>query len=324
MKKCTALFLAGLIILSLTACSVKPEDKRVVLTLDGEKIYYDYYKYIFLNTRDDLAYGQDDNYWENNYIGQLELADSVMETLLRNKAITELAEEYDIRLTKDEKNYIDDLIENAKAQLGGEEAFKESLASSYLTEYSLRYIQKITIIWDNLYNYITSETSGIIKCGDDVILADIPINFRNIRYVMISNDESDDKAENLVLSKKVRELATSGVDFKDLISEYGEDETMESKLEDGYYFTLGSITEEIEDIVLDLEENDISEVIDTGYAYYIIQRLPIDDDYVDAHLEDFRISYCARIFNEMLDEKASEISVEFKSLYNELNVFNIK
>lgn len=90
MKKFFVLFLVFLLILSLTSCGVKPEDSRVVLTLDGEKIYYDYYKYIFLNTRDDLAYGQDDNYWENNYTGQLELTDSVMETLLRNKAITEL------------------------------------------------------------------------------------------------------------------------------------------------------------------------------------------------------------------------------------------
>lgn len=178
-----------------------------MLTLDGEKIYYDYYKYIFLNTRDDLAYGQDDNYWENNYTGQLELTDSVMETLLRNKAITELAEEYDIRLTKDEKKYIDDYIKNSKEQLGGEDKFKESLAVSYLTEYSLRYVQKITIIWDNLYNYVTSEASGIIKCGDDIILTDIPVNFRNIRYIMISNDENDDKSENLALSQKIRALA---------------------------------------------------------------------------------------------------------------------
>ncbi len=324
MKKFFVLFLVFLLILSLTSCGVKPEDSRVVLTLDGEKIYYDYYKYIFLNTRDDLAYGQDDNYWENNYTGQLELTDSVMETLLRNKAITELAEEYDIRLTKDEKKYIDDYIKNSKEQLGGEDKFKESLAVSYLTEYSLRYVQKITIIWDNLYNYVTSEASGIIKCGDDIILADIPVNFRNIRYIMISNDENDDKSENLALSQKIRALAASGNDFKELISEYGEDDTMEEKLENGYYFTLGSIAEEIEDVVLELEENEISEVIDMGYAYYVIQRLPIDNEYVDDHFEDFRTSYCARIFNEMLDKKASEITVKYKTLYSELNVFNVK
>ncbi len=324
MKKITVFSLVFLLILCLTSCGVKPEDSRVVLMLDGEKIYYDYYRYVFLNTRDDLAYGKGDNYWEENYTGQLELIDSVMETLLRNKAITELAEKYDIRLTKDEKKYIDDYIKTSREQLGGEDPFKESLAASYLTEYSLRYVQEITIIWENLYNYVTSETSGIIKSGDDVILADIPVNFRNIRYIMISNDENDDKAENLALSQKVRDLAVSGKDFKDLISEYGEDDTMETKLEDGYYFTLGSIAEEVEDAVLGLEVNEISEVIDMGYAYYIIQRLPIDDGYVDSHLEDFRTSYCARIFDGMLKGKVSEITVEYKPLYNELNVFSVK
>lgn len=92
---------------------------------------------------------------------------------------------------------------------------------------------------------------------------------------------------------------------------------MEEKLENGYYFTLGSIAEEIEDVVLELEENEISEVIDMGYAYYVIQRLPIDNEYVDDHFEDFRTSYCARIFNEMLDKKASEITVKYKTLYSD-------
>ncbi len=324
MKKFFVSALAVLMLFVFVSCGIKPEDDRVVMTLDGEKIHYDYFRYVFLNSRDDLAYGQPDGYWKDNSEAQKKLEDAVIETLLRNKAIMLLADEYDMSLTKSEKDDILDYIKKSKKNLGGSEPFKESLAASYLTEYSFKHIQEIMTVWTKLYNHITSETSGVIKCGDEIILADVPKNFRNIKYIMISNDEKDDKAENFELAKNVQSLAASGEDFDELIKEHGEDNTMEQKLKNGYYFTIGSVDETIEEAVLELEENQVSEVIDMGYAYYIVKRVPIDLDYVEDNLDEFRRTYCARIFNEMLNEKASEIEVDYKDLYNELTVFTVE
>ena len=58
MKKITAGLLAAVCILALVSCSaVKPTDSRVVLTLDGEKLYYDCFRYVVLNSRADLDLG---------------------------------------------------------------------------------------------------------------------------------------------------------------------------------------------------------------------------------------------------------------------------
>ena len=323
MKRILTGMLATVMLFLLVSCGVKPEDDRVVVTLDGEKIYYDYFRYVFLNNRDDMDLG-DRSYWNDNITAQLELADCTMEVLLRNKAILKLAEKYDIRLTSDQKKEIDNYVEEAKKSYENEAAFKASLAASYLTEYSLRYIQEVMQIWSDLYAYVTAESSGIIQYSDEMLLADISVNFRRIRYVMIYNDETDDAGENGALAETVHQLALNGDDFDELIREYGEDDTMEAKLEEGYYYTLGAIVEEMQGAVEELEENEISEVIDMGYGYFIVQRLPIDSEYAEKNLDEFRESYLARLFNDMVDEQMAKIEVKYEDLYSELSVFTVE
>ena len=53
--------------------------------------------------------------------------------------------------------------------------------------------------------------------------------------------------------------------------------------DDGYYYTVGGIVKKIEDEAEKLDENGgISGVIDMQSAFFVIQRLPIDDDYVSS------------------------------------------
>lgn len=322
MKKILLLLLTVLSILALTACSaVKPTDSRVVLTLDGEKVYYDYFRYIVLNSRADLDLG-DENYWKDNPDALNTLRDNVTEVLCRNRAIEELCEEYSVKLTSDEKKQIKDFIKNAKASYEtGDMTFEEAIARSYMTEYTLDYVQRITTLWQKLYDHVTSEANGIIKAGDDAVKADIPVNFRRIRYVMISCDDSDDREEKLKLAETVWKKALSGEDFVSLINEYGEDQTMATAPEDGYYYTLGGIVEKVQNEVEKLDENGgISGIVDMQNSIFVIQRLPLDDEYIDKNFETFRTNYVARLFNEMLDKKAEEISVDIKDneAYSEL------
>lgn len=322
MKKTLLFLLTVLSIFALTTCSaVKPTDSRVVLTLDGEKVYYDYFRYIVLNSRADLDLG-DENYWKDNPDALNTLRDNVTEVLCRNRAIEELCEKYSVKLTSDEKKQIKDFIKNAKASYEtGDMTFEEAIAQSYMTEYTLDYVQRITTLWQKLYDHVTSEANGIIKAGDDAVKTDIPVNFRRIRYVMISCDDSDDREEKLKLAETVWKKALSGEDFVSLINEYGEDQTMATAPEDGYYYTLGGIVEKVQNEVEKLDENGgISGIVDMQSSIFVIQRLPLDDEYIDKNFETFRTNYVARLFNEMLDKKAEEISVDIKDneAYSEL------
>ena len=317
------LFLSAIALtVTLAACStVKPTDSRVVLTLDGEKVYYDYFRYIVLNSRADLDLG-DEDYWKNNPDAEATLRENATEVLRRNRAIEELCKEYGIKLSSDEKKQIKEFIKSAKASYEtGDMSFEEAIAKSYMTEYSLTYVQQITTLWSKLYTYVTSEANGIIKAGDDAVKADIPVNFRRIRYVMISCDDAEERGEKRTLAETVWKKALSGEDFVSLVKEYGEDQTMASSPDDGYYYTVGGIVEKIQEEAEKLDENGgISGVIDMQNAFFVIQRLPIDNDYVEKNFETFRTDYAARLFNEMLDKKAAAVSVEIKDTdaYKEL------
>jgi len=322
MKRLIAALLALITLTLLVACGVKPNDTRVVLKLDGEKIYYDYYRYVFMNTKRDMD-GGDEAYWQEHPEAEAALKESVMETLLHYRAIQRLAAEHDIRLTNDQKQAIKDTIAATKdAMTGGEEEYLRSLEAAYMSEYTLLYMQEVTQIWSLLYDYVTDEMSGIIESGDEILDADIPKNFRRIRYVYIGKD-AEDPAASRALAETVHGKATAGEDFDGLIEEYGEDPDMERLIKDGYYYTLGAIDEDVQEAVEKLDEGAIAPVIEVSYGYYVVQRLSLNENYIDKNYETFRTQYRARVFNEMLAAEAEKVKITYEKLYDELTVATV-
>lgn len=319
MKQRITLLLLAAVLLLLTACSSlkmpKPEDARVVLTLSGEEIYYDYFRYVYLNTKADLDGGKD-SYWEDAEAEE-ELKEKTLEVLLRNRAIQLLAEEYDVALSKKDKQEILASFEEMKEQSINGEAFLDGMKRSFMTDYSFIYVQCFTALWREIYEHITAEDGDIVLADDETLLADIPKNFRRIRYIMIERNATDEEgqAEERAEAEQALRLAQEGGDFIELIEEYGDDTTMAGLLTEGYYYTLTSIVAEVETAVESLSEGEISGVIELPNAYYIVQRLSIDNAYVEKNLEDFRVQYKARIFNEMVAALQEGLTVEYSELW---------
>lgn len=320
MKKILSIILAALMLLSLTSCASapKPTDKRVVLTLSGEKIYYDYFRYVFLNTKADMDAG-DENYWSENPEKLSELKESVLDTLVRNRAIQLLAKKHKIKLTKDEKKQILDYVNEMKS----DPSYKEGLKSAYLTDYSFHYIQSFTQLWGKAYDRIISAESGIIKSDDERVKADIDINFRRIRFILIEYT-AENKDEKLEKANEILEKAQNGDDFVDLVKTYCDNPDMVSVAEEGTYYTIGQIIESVEKEVEKLEENEISGVLELREGYFIIQRLPIEDEYVTNNFNDFVEMYVARIFNEMVIELEKTVTIKTSKLWDDLKITDIK
>lgn len=321
MKKIIAILLTLVTLLSLTSCASapKPDDKRVVLTIGGEKIYYDYFKYVFLNTKADMDRG-DDNYWTENP-EQLEiLKASVLETLVHNRAIQQLAKKHKIKLSKDEKNSI---LADIEALKDADEDYKNGMKEAFLTEYSLYYINSFTTLWGKIYDHVTSPESGLIKSDDKTIKADIPINFRRIRYVLIefTPENKDEKREAI---EEVLEKAQDGVDFVYLIEEYCDDPDMVSYAEEGSYFTRGQFVSEAEDEIEKLKENEMSGVLELSAGFFIIQRLPLDNEYIEENFSDFVNMYTARIFNEMVAKLEKNMKIKTSELWDNLSINDVK
>ena len=306
----------------MTACAfVKPEDDRTVMVLEGEKIYYDYFRYVFLNSKADFD-GGDDTYWTAHPEEETALKESVLSVLTKNRAIQLLAEEHGLSLTKEQIAEIEEGIRQAKAQYDNDEAFRQSLAEAHMTEYTLYYLQQFTRIWNDIYAYITNDANGIIQASDADIEADVAVNFRRIRYVYLEKDAEHPEA-SAARAEEVYRKATDGEDFNALIETYGEDDTMAGLLKYGYYYTTGMITTDVEEAVEAIGDNEIAPILEVSHGYFIIERLPVAGDYLTEHFDDIRAMYKARIFNEMVDERAKTLKIELKELYHTLTVATV-
>jgi len=316
-----ALLIMALILLVTSCAYVRPEDNRVVMTLSGEKIYYDYFRYVYLNSKADQDLGEE-GYWEAHPEEEAVLKETVMEILLKNRAIQLMAEEYGIELTKEQSEEVEKTIANLREQHGSDKAFRESLASAHMTEYTLYYIQSFTQIWNDVYDYVMNDVNGIIRASDSDIEADVAVNFRRIRYVYLEKSKTNPE-KTAALAESIYQEAIGGADFDELIREHGEDQTMDGVLEYGYYFTKGQIDPQVEALTDTLKDNEIAPVMDASHGYFIIQRLPIESPYLEKHFEDIRVMYKARIFNEMVSAMAETIEIDYKALYHELNIATV-
>lgn len=303
--------------MTLFACSVKPENGKTVLKVGGKNINYDYYRYVFLNTRDDLD-GGDRSVWASDIALQLELTDSVLATIRHNRAIELLADEYGVSLSSDEKKEIRQWVSDQKAALG--DNWDESLKNAYLTEYMITYLKEFETLWDKIFNYITNEMNGIIRISDNELIDIIPERFTRILFVMIPKD-----SENaLDTAREVRQKALDGEDFRELAAEYNDPDAVSYNVEDGYYFVEGEILPDVESEIKELEIGEISGIIDTDTGYFIIKRLEIDSNYVDKNLEEFRTNYYARYFNDLVEKIESDIETVPTDYYSELTVFTVE
>lgn len=133
------------------------------------------------------------------------------------------------------------------------------------------------------------------------------------------NEEAKKVAED-VLKK-----ALDGDDFTELIKEYGWDPGMESdEYKDGYYIRPeSSFVQEFKDATFALKENEITQelVENSSYGYFIIKRLPVDMDYVEANFDMLVSEYDAPKTQEIYNELMEELEVTFSDEYNAL-VYN--
>ncbi len=325
MKKFFALLLALLLLCPcLASCAdksiklPKPDNGEVVFTVAGEKMYYDYVKYVYLNTKADMEYIDEDCFEDEGALEELKKA--TLDTVIHNKAIALLAKKYKITLSESDKKEVAEALEAYKADKGSWEAIKEE---NFMTDYSFSYIQRFTALWSKAFQHITNIENGIIKCDDATVLADIPINFRRISYIYLSYAAAD-KSDIVSLAESVLEEAKNGGDFAALIKEHGDDPQMDALIDVGYYYTVGSITPEVEEAVEKLQSGEMSEIIDDGGGLFIVKRHDVDMEYAENNMDDFVEQYLARRFNEMVEEIKKDMKITYSDFWTNLKLDDIK
>ena len=271
---------------------------ETVLTVGGEEVSYDVYRYFYLNYK-----AENEDYTEE------EIHEKAVDAISMDIALTLLAETQKVSLDKSDKKSVDEYVEAAIANYGGKEAYREALEKNHLNDELFRYFYSQQLLETKLREHMYLEMNNIIKSDDETVEADIKENFMAAKQGLIRHDNGKSDEENRSLAEDILKKAQSGEDFDTLIKEYSEDTT--ALTDYVYYFTYGQLVEGFEKAVLDTGIGKLCEyVAESESGYHVIMRMPLDDEYIDTHFEELRDAYKARSFNDMRKTLTESFEVE--------------
>lgn len=304
------LFLVIVMAFSIILSSCESSE-NIMLKIGKNKVSFDEYRYFYMNYLKDLEASDDIVDINELYVG-------IEEILKKNYAVYDLADEYKVSLENDDRSYIEEQIEYAKATYTGDITYEDSLAENYLTEDVYRELLLLSQMKYKLYSALSNEYSGIIKSDDATVEADIYENFMHAKQIFIDKTNGKTEADNLSLANQISQKLRNGEDFDTLKAEYSDKTTTYDTNSDKageYYFTSGEMIKTFEDAVKSLEINEISDVVESSYGYHIIMRLPMEEEYIDKNFEDFRYTYTVRKFNEIIAERAEKLTIEYTDAF---------
>lgn len=309
-----------LLVSTLTACSagrpIKGSEQELtpVGSVDGFDVLYEELEYVTVLYKEMLRAEYGDNIWDDPASAEKyrdELVGYVTDNITANYAILSLCRAVGITTETEEiqaatDKYVDELV----AELGGRGEYKAALSEMGLTDSFFRFTIAVEYCRSELY-YVYTQDLGIIEDDQEVIYDYImDDNFVRTVHVFISNDEGDDVEANRRSAEQVVERIKGGESINTLIgSSYNEDFNLTTT--HGYYFTRGEMLKTYEDAAFSLEIGQVSDVVETEQGFYVIQRLPLEPDYVLQNLVNLVSQYQYAELNRAIDEHQQTLTFEF-------------
>ncbi len=314
MKKIFAFGLLALILV-LASCSggiapIKGEasDLNIVANSAGNPIYLEEVRYFVRNFKLDMEKKYGEGIFEDDKYKAL-LVERTEKAMLENAAFLSLCDEYDIDInTKEIEKYTSDYINSFAEQLGGKEEYKKQLAENGMTDHLLRHLISIEALGEALRQAMlaSSAIDGSDEKAREVIESD---DFIRTLHILIRNDEGDSIEENRKKADQVLHQLDTGESFNRMIGRNSEDIYMTTT--DGYYFMRGEYEKAYEDAAFALLENEYSRVVESEDGFYIILRLPKEEDYIEMNFDSLKDRYIYVMFENMINARANELELEY-------------
>ncbi len=318
MKLTAVLLMLAVLTVGFAACGTTPTAVKV----GDEKVSYDLLRYFTMNYRRDAGYTSEE-YAADPKLAE-ELENQVYTALREVMAYRALADEFDISLTKEEKQSISDSLETLKSQYADDEAYKKAMAEGYLTEEVFVELQELQILAQRLYNLLTAESNNLIPSDDPTIDADIAAgNFFSAEYLYIYYVESD-KAEKLKFANDLHARLLAGEKMKDLDNEYATEYALSMEYVLLNAFTYTQQTEDFEELVLSLKEGEYSKPIVRGDGILIARRLALSDEYVEKNYNEIIDSYKEREFTRYVEAYGEKMEISYQSKYKDLKLWEME
>ena len=253
-----------------------------------------------------------------------ELRELVYSNIITNHAILTLCKEDGLTLDSeglDERvdEYVDEVI-IPQFDLD-KNNYKSSLALYGMTDRYVRFTVSVDMLYSDLKTKLL-EKSDI--ANDDVKMKDIiKQEFIRTWHVAVINHDGESIDDNRTKAEAALAKYRSGSSsMYELIGDHDVDP--EIKDLNGVYFARGTWNEIYEEAAFALKIGEVSGVVETNEAFYIIQRLEIEDDYINKNLYDLREKYIGSVIYEMLDKKKAELKFEPNEFTEGLDIASLE
>lgn len=307
-----ALFLAALsLCMLLTGCDLKPN----VMIVDGTKIkegiFAYYYSYCY--------YSYYDSYGDSgvSYYTLMSVSQHVL--------VNRLMKEYGLTMSDEDKAEVEKMRTEQIDLLGGQKGYASFLRTFNLNDAEYREILEVATKYRILRDYLYGP-GGEMEFTEDDLRDVYREQYARVIYIFISTKDIEtveDREAKYELAQEAYERAKAGEDFKSLIKEYGEDETMRDNAEKGAYLQFGTLDDtDLEMALFTLGDYEISDIQMTADGYYIYQRLPFDEAYLDRIMEDEEDvygDYLDELLYYYLMDKISEFEFEYYDRFYEID-----
>ena len=198
-------------------------------------------------------------------------------------------------------------LEETFAHFRDEEDFADVLNEYFITEEYLRTQYEATTLYDNLYTKLFGD-DGADCPEEDVLQYIVDQGYLYAKHILFTtvDDNRQPLDEDTVAQKRadaeavLAQLKACPVEeraqlFDRLLDQYGEDPGMRSR-PDGYYFLPGTMVPEFEEAAKALEQDQVSEIVETSYGYHILFRPAMSADHLMDYDDQYYQPYTVRSF----------------------------
>lgn len=308
-----------------------------IVTVAGHDISFEEYRFYFLSTKDQmqqLAASDNSADWDADEDGEktAQLKTEVEGQLRGLYGWLDIAAENGVGLTDEEKQKLNDDIENLKTQEG--EGFQQRIQDQHFASEALfrKIMEDQTLAQKISGSYADLFASQYTQYEDEILATALTAEHILIAFAEVPEDTPDKEAAQLAAEQDAETLANTLYEdikaaqdpqkqFEEYRPIYDVDTAQPAA---GYTFVEGHMVPEFYEATKALRENEISAPVRTDYGYHIILRKPLDEKELEDNREGMTFSQKTQIMNEDIQKRFNALEVVGGQYYEDITLATLR